>query len=337
MAQPSASPVITLDHLIALGDEIAALSRAGLPLERGLAALGEDMPGGLGRVAKTLAQRAGRGQPLAAALDELGPRLPRACRAVVEAGIRAGRLPAALESLSAMLRRLADLRRTVAMALLYPMIVVGIAWALFAVFTAQVAPGLLEMLQSVGARGAGPLEVLVRWGRDARIWGPVGPAVLLLLAVLWWLAARRATLAAAPAATRLLGWLPWLGRSLRWSRAAAFADLLAVLVENGVPLDQSLRLAGQSCGDPRLAAAAEDMAESVSRGVAGIAADVHPRLLPHRWFPPLLAWLIARQGAATAPSLLPALRHASENYRRRFCCRRSRASRSAGSSCCCTA
>jgi len=271
---------VTLDQLIALSDEIAALARAGMPLELGLEALGRDMPGGLGRLAETLAERSSRGQPLAAALAELGPHMPPACRAVVEAGLRAGRLEAALESLAGMLRRLAELRRMLAVALLYPLIVLALAWGLFAFFTAALAPELLAMLKGVGARGTGPLELLVRCGQGAWIWGPLGPAGLLLLAVLWWQVTRRASLAGGPAAAWLFGWLPWFGRSLRWSRAAAFTDILAVLVENRVPLDQALQLAGQSCGDPRMSAGAAAMA-------AGVRSGGPPGL------PPLLIWLIA--------------------------------------------
>ena len=45
---------MTVDELLALNDEIAALVRAGVPLERGLADLGGDMPGRLGALATRL-------------------------------------------------------------------------------------------------------------------------------------------------------------------------------------------------------------------------------------------------------------------------------------------
>ena len=54
MSQPAPS-ALSLDNLIALSDEIAALARAGVPLERGLAELGREMPGRLGRFAAELA------------------------------------------------------------------------------------------------------------------------------------------------------------------------------------------------------------------------------------------------------------------------------------------
>ena len=46
--RPSGGPV-TLDQLIALNDEMAALVRAGVPLERGLIEAGRDLRLALGR------------------------------------------------------------------------------------------------------------------------------------------------------------------------------------------------------------------------------------------------------------------------------------------------
>ena len=41
---------ITVDELVALNEEIAALVRAGVPLERGLLRAGGELPGGLRRI-----------------------------------------------------------------------------------------------------------------------------------------------------------------------------------------------------------------------------------------------------------------------------------------------
>src|SRR5262245_6985582 len=95
---------ISLDDLIALNDEIAALARAGLPLERGLREVGRDVSGGLSRAMLSLAERMGQGATLPEALAADRDKFPPIYRAVVEAGVRAGRLPAALESLAAFVR-----------------------------------------------------------------------------------------------------------------------------------------------------------------------------------------------------------------------------------------
>src|SRR5256885_15473974 len=48
---------VTLEQLSALSDEIGALARAGVPLDRGLRELSRDMPGRLGRLAGEMSRR----------------------------------------------------------------------------------------------------------------------------------------------------------------------------------------------------------------------------------------------------------------------------------------
>ena len=117
---------VTIDQLIALNDEIVALTRAGVPLERGLLDLGSDVPGRLGRIATALGERMSRGESLSEALASSGGGVPRVYRAVVEAGLRSGRLPVALEGLSAYARGYAEARRSIGLALWYPLMV--LAW-----------------------------------------------------------------------------------------------------------------------------------------------------------------------------------------------------------------
>ena len=109
---------LTLDHLIALNDEIAALVRTGLPLERGLREVGGDFHGRLGRAMTVLAERMSRGESLPEALTAERERLPRIYRAVVEAGLRAGRLAAALEGLTGFVRAYLDSRQAIGLATL---------------------------------------------------------------------------------------------------------------------------------------------------------------------------------------------------------------------------
>src|SRR4051794_36850176 len=109
---------LSLDQLAALNDEIAALARAGLPLERGLLTIGRDVPGKLRDVMVTLGERMSRGEGLAEAMAAEGARFPTIYRAVVEAGLRAGRLSVALEGLSGFVRGYAEARRSIGMALL---------------------------------------------------------------------------------------------------------------------------------------------------------------------------------------------------------------------------
>jgi general secretion pathway protein F len=307
---PSQPAAISLDELIALNDEIAALVRAGVPLDRGLAALGSDMPGRLGRFAAVLGERTARGESLQAALAEPAAKLPPAYRAVVVAGVRAGRLPAALESLAGSIRRLAETRRSVAAGSLYSLFVLVLVWVFFAFFTVKLAPKLLYTFQALGIRASAAFAPLAWCGRWADVWGPLGPAVLVLAGGLWWYCSTRASVAGRGWANRLLGLFPWLGSTLRLSRIATFVEILTLLVENDVPLADAVLLAGEASGDARLLPAAKKMAAALRSGAALRSADIPPHTLP-----PLLVWLMA--GTHSRPVLLSALRRTADAYHRR--------------------
>src|SRR5687767_417637 len=96
---------ISLEQLAALSDEIAALARAGVPLDRGLKVLANELPGRVGQLADQVGEGLLAGQPLEEIIDSLGTRLPAAYRHVLRVGLKAGRLPAALESVACTARR----------------------------------------------------------------------------------------------------------------------------------------------------------------------------------------------------------------------------------------
>jgi type II secretory pathway component PulF len=308
MTSPPSKPAITLEQLIALNDEIAALVRAGVPLDRGLAAVGQELPGRLGRFARKLSEQLARGESLTAALADPHSKLPPLYRAVVEAGIAAGRLPAALESLAGSLRRLVQTRRGVVLSLIYPVILFLVAWSLFAMSASLAAPAVYNSFHDLHFPGGESFHWMARLGASARIWGPLGPALLLLLGGLWWLGSKAAAVAQGERATWAFGWLPGMSRMLSLSRTAVFVEVLKLLVENRLPLDQAVTLAAAAAGDAALIDAAQQYAAAIRRGEPVPASGL-------RGLPPLLNWLIA--GGQRNDTLLPALRHAADDYLRR--------------------
>jgi general secretion pathway protein F len=308
MTSSASKPAVTLDDLIALNDEIVALVRAGVPLDLGLRGLGEDLPGGLGRAARQLSERISRGESLTAALAEPSLQLPPLYGAVVTAGIAAGRLPAALESLAGSLRRLAQTRRSVLLSLIYPVLLFLFAWGLFAFSASVVAPAAYDSFRKFHLGGGEWFAPVARLGLTAKIWGPLGPVVLLTLAGFWWLGSRTAAAAQGVRTTWIFAWIPGLGRMLRLSRTAVFVEVLKLLVENRLPLDQAVTLAAEAAGDGTLSAAAQQFAAAIRRGETQ-----SPAGLPG--LPPLLRWLLA--GGHRNDALLPALRNAADEYQRR--------------------
>ena len=126
---------ISHDQLIALCDEMAALARAGVPLEKGLVALAEDLPGRLGKITGDVGRRLELGESLDEVLGSPKLAIPPAFKAALVAGLRSGRLAVALEGVATTLRRSNKLRQLTRASLIYPLFVVALAYVLF-VFTA---------------------------------------------------------------------------------------------------------------------------------------------------------------------------------------------------------
>jgi len=257
-----------------------------------------------------VAEQTARGEPLDKAIMDQTVGLPPAYQAVVHAGLRAGRLPAALEAVAGSARRLADTYRAAVVAVAYPLMVFALVWLAAVVLTTVLAPQLASGFHSMDVPGERFFAVLAEIGRWAWYWGPVAPAAVVVLVAVWWTACRRAAMMHAGWSGRMLGGLPWIGRMLRLSRAATFLEILALLIENETPLGEAVSLAARACGDPQTIRAAQQLAAVLQNGqtdkvtAGGDAA-----------FPPLMKWIMfsaRREGA-----LLPALQRAAAAYHRR--------------------
>jgi type II secretory pathway component PulF len=312
---------ISLDQFIALNDELAAIVRAGLPLERNLRLVANDIPGQLGETIQNLATRLHHGETLPQAVAAERDRFPGVYRAVIEAGLKTGRLSAALEGLSGFARTYADLRRAIGMALVYPLIVLCLAYGFFVYFVLYVAPAFLKTFHLFRLSTPEILEFIGACKAALPYWVWIVP-VLLAVTGVWWIQSGRAMLLQPAWTRRTLGWVPWLRGVLANARAACFADLLALMVEQEVPLPQAVVLAAEATADPSLITGACELATALERG--GSLAVASPGPLqpgdgaaayadPTAVFPPLLRWLMVM--GLSYGQLSKSLRHAGQTYR----------------------
>lgn len=301
---------VTLDDLIALNDEILALARSGVPLGRGLTNLAADLPDRLGKVAAEVGRHMGAGESLPQALRSLGDQIPPVYRAVVEAGIRAGRLPVALEGLARTTRRAAQLRRSVGVALLYPLLVLTLVCLLLAYVAPRAIDAMAESARSQRVADFTAADHLMPLLDSARLWIWFVPVMAITLAAGWWLRSGRAISAGSGSGPPHVFRGPWLGQLLRSGRVATFCELLGLLVEHHVPLVDGIRLAADATGDLRIRSEAGVLAEQLQRGQPpAVVAGRRPAI------PPLVAATIAGGGAQV--DLPAALHHAADTYYRR--------------------
>ena len=309
-SRSSGAGAITIDELLALNAEIAALVRAGIPLERGLIVAGRDLKGRLERVAAALAQRLNRGESLHDALARESAAIPPLYRAVVEAGARSGQLPIALEGMARYVRGYSEARSAIGVALWYPLLVLSLAYALFVGLVWKGVPRFIEAFELLGLEVTGPLQTLSQIGEMTPYWWPIGPILLALLAISW---VRSGT--AARFQSGSWSWLrifPWMRSILANYETANFAELLALLLEHRVPYPAALNLAAESTGDRRLIGRVGQMAAAVERGESPATAL---EAIDRRTFLPMLRWVLAtgqEQG-----STVGALKNLADVYRKR--------------------
>ncbi len=300
---------IGLEQLVALNDEIAALVRCGIPLERGLLDAGRDLPGRLGRITSTLAARMSHGESLGQALEAERRAIPPLYCAIVEAGLRAGRLPAALEGLATYARGYLEARQSIGLALAYPLMVAVLAYFLFLGFVTVIMPRFLTALDMFRLPVTAPVRWLGTVGDLTPYWWPIGPIVFFAVIFAWVRSGK--SLQFQGGGWSLIGVIPWLKSLLADYRSANFTQLLALLIEHRVALPEALELAGAASGDSRLMRDTAELSEALKRG------DSAKSVFANRAFAitPLVRWLLVAGQSQTA--LVDSLRNISSTYRRR--------------------
>ncbi len=299
-----AGRTLSLDDFVVLNDEIRAFVRAGIPLDVGLRGTASRADGQLEKVASQISEHISQGRSLEAAIAAEGNAVPAEYRALLAAGLKSGRLPELLSSLSELGQTVADLRRQLKLSLIYPAIVFLLAYVLFTGFVIFVAPHLLRSQEVFRTEVTFVTRVLSTLADTVGIWGPTIPGVLL---VLWLLALFKRRVMSGE--TNLLDGIRWLpgAKDVALSR---FARVMTVLVDHDVPLPEACRLSGEATGRESLRLAGDRLAARIEAGQSLATAVKQETGLPS-----FLSWLMTvgeQQGALPA-----SLRQATSVYEQR--------------------
>ena len=293
------------ESLVTLTEELEALVRSGVPLELGLRDV-TSVPRDVRAVMQEFADRLESGQLAEVAFAELGPRLPPLYQVIVRTGLRTGRLSEVLASISADATSFVELRQSLRQAMVYPLIVVSLAYLLFCFWV----PVFFRLLDDFWRDSRWPQKW---WFRGARVivndmhwWFWIIPlvAVVITVGLSFWQRSEGV----------FGGWLrlvPGFNRILRDAAWARFSRVLALLVEYQVPLPEALPIAGRAA-NRRIAVESDRAAAALANG-----APIEQSLAAFTRFPELLAWIIGRgdnsQGGPVS-QLSSGLREASTLY-----------------------
>ena len=255
--QPKTSPLSGEDFL-SFNQQLAYLTRAGLPVERGLRLIAQEARSPrMAATIRQIADDAERGVPLGEAFGSRRGKFPPLYGRLIDAGVQANNLPAMLFNLGRHMELIQRLRTTVWRAVAYPLVVLGALAFVLMLLGAFVLPKFQDIYRDFGTTLpamtqfllasipwipwiAGALAVMVIGGPmiwRAQLWGVdqfVVDAVLVLP-------------------------IPLLGPVLRRNFIARWCDAVRLGVEAGLDLPAAIRLAGDAIGSPSLRADGETL------------------------------------------------------------------------------
>jgi general secretion pathway protein F len=230
--------------------------------------------------------RVAEGHTLAYAMAEFPLVFNEMYRAMVNAGEHAGFLGLVLQQLADYTEQRQYTGQKLKMAMIYPFILVGVALAVVVALMVFVVPELIGIF----AHTRRELPLLTRgliassdFFRDYALWLLVGLVVLAVVVRRLLHNPRRKKRWHA-----LLLRTPGLSRLLIALDTARFASTLSILMASGVPLLESLRIAGQVLTNLVLRQDSEMVAERVQEG-----SSLHRALQHSGRFPPMMVHMVA--------------------------------------------
>jgi general secretion pathway protein F len=293
--------------------QFAVLLEAGLTVEDALNLLIEQAEDDrLTTVLTALRAEVRGGQSLGRAMANQPRAFDPLYRAIVEAGEHAGALPQVMDRLAGWLEGREALRQKWLAAMAYPVIVSVVAVLMLIGLLTYVTPQVLQVFAHTKAVLPLPTRILLGLSDFLKL---AWPFLLVAIAGAAWLMRR---LLSQPASRLRIhaAWLrlPVIGRLLRTTDTARFADTLAILAGAGVPLLTALSAAAGVLGNDSLKREAVDAAARVREGMS------LSRSLVQGGFSPVLTRLIASGEASGRLSemLEKAARQQSEELERRL-------------------
>jgi general secretion pathway protein F len=267
--------------------QLATLVQSGLPLEEALRAIAEqhDKPR-LKSIILGVRAKVMEGHALADGLAEFPQAFPEIYKATVAAGEQSGHLDAVLERLADFTEGRQVLRQKVSSAMIYPIVLTGLAITIVSFLLAFVVPKVVSVFENTGNELPAPTRILISVSDFMRdYWW------LLLVIVAGVIFGIRAILQNERARRRFHRFLlriPVVGRLVQGVNTARFTRTLSILAGSGVPVLESFRISGAVVGNIPMREAVTDAAARVREGGA-----IGKSLATSGLFPPMTLHLIS--------------------------------------------
>lgn len=251
---------ISIASLVDLNDELIAMIRAGIPLDQGLRNAASHLNRDSKQFMEQLALKIEEGASLEEAVQLSASKLPPSYISLLKSAIRMGKLPEALSAYTSFTRTRMELRQEIGVALLYPGIVLVMAFllSLFACFI--IFPKLLVIHQMFDLKSTPLMDLVSKFFSFYQSWFLIIPLILLILIISWkasrfsFLSTREQNSSFSGSVFSIIayGWIPGYQKLILEMNYSTFTKMASILLSYHVPLHESLVLAAESTGNSRL-------------------------------------------------------------------------------------
>ena len=270
------------NEFVLFNQQLASITKAGIPLERGLRELAGDISSrSMRRLVNAIADELEAGVSIEQAFEKRQKHFPPLYGRILKAGVETGRLSEMLTSLNRHLEMATQTRRIIFEAMTYPAVILVLASMILTGVFLFIIPQFGSVLEEIhGGRLPGLTRLFLSMSQNVvPFWTMIGLmiAVIIVLFVM---------LSASASGRRfkesILLSTPVIGRVYHSSMLSRMAEGLAIMVAAGSDMPVSLRLSSGATGSEKLILESEALAAQIEQGAnileAGQLCRVIPRL-----------------------------------------------------------
>jgi type IV pilus assembly protein PilC len=267
-------------EFLLFNQQLASITRAGIPLERGLRELAQDISSkSMRTLIEDIAADLEAGVGIEEAFGKREKHFPQLYGRILKAGVETGRLSEMLTSLNRHLELAGHTRRIIFEAISYPAVVFVLASLIITLILVFIIPQFQVVLEEMVGGQLNPITTgVISLARNiVPFWIGVG---ILVGAIVLVFAALSSSAPGRRAKEAFLLGIPVVGRLYHNSVLSRMAQAMAILVSAGCDMAECLRLGAVATGSERLIFDTERLAERVEQGTNILEAGQESWMLP---------------------------------------------------------
>jgi len=269
------------NEFVLFNQQLASITKAGIPLERGLRELAGDISSrSMRRLVDAIADELEAGVSIEQAFEKRQKHFPPLYGRILKAGVETGRLSEMLTSLNRHLEMATQTRRIIFEAMTYPAVILVLASIILTGVFMFIIPQFGTVLEEMTEGSQLPVLTRLFLSMSKNVvpfWTAVGFVIAVIVALFVMLSA---SAAGRRFKESLLLSTPVIGRVYHSSMLSRMAEGLAIMVAAGSDMPVSLRLSSGATGSDKLILESEALAAQIEQGANILEAGQLCRMIP---------------------------------------------------------